>query len=205
VADAAAFCAQIGDGGSENAAATEDAAPEAIKADVTTMAEHGRGEIEAGMTGGPSSDDYFAAATSVGDYMADNCGYQVIDVKATDYEFDGIPADAETGMTLIRITNDGTEYHEVAVQRVDPGERRSIQKLLALPEADGGDLLDYLGHAFAPPGMSNWTVVNLVAGRHVALCYVPTGATPEALRSGETDAKAPSHAMKGMVAEMQVS
>ena len=89
---------------------------------------------------------------SVGDYMADNCGYQVIDVTATDDAFDGIPADAEAGKTLIRITNDGTEYHEVALQRVHDGETRSVEEILALPEEEGGDLLDYLGNAFAPPG-----------------------------------------------------
>ena len=75
--------------------------------------------------------------------MADNCGYQVIDVTATDYAFDGIPADAEAGKTLIRITNDGTEYHEVVLQRVHEGETRSVEEILALPEEEGGDLLDY--------------------------------------------------------------
>ena len=84
--------------------------------------------------------------------MADNCGYQVIDVTATDHAFDGIPADAEAGKTLIRITNDGTEYHEVVLQRVQQGETRSVEEILALPEEEGGDLLDYLGNAFAPPG-----------------------------------------------------
>ena len=67
------------------------------------------------------SDEFFAAATAVGDYMADNCGYQVIDVTATNHAFDGIPADAEAGKTLIRITNDGTEYHEVVLERVHDG------------------------------------------------------------------------------------
>lgn len=109
--------------------------------------------------------------------MADNCGYQVIDVTATDHAFDGIPADAEAGKTLIRITNDGTEYHEVVLQRVHQGETRSVEELLALPEEEGGDLLDYLGNAFAPAGLGNWTVVDLSAGRHVALCFIPTGAT----------------------------
>ena len=123
--------------------------------------------------------------------MADNCGYQVIDVTATDYAFDGIPADAEAGKTLIRITNDGTEYHEVVLQRVHEGETRSVEEILALPEEEGGDLLDYLGNAFAPPGLGNWTVVDLSAGRHAAMCFVPTGdhARGVAERSGRRHAR----------------
>ena len=190
--------------------AAEDVAPDEIRADVTTMAEENRAQVA---TGPPPeeqppvipSDDFFAAATSVGDYMADNCGYQVIDVAATDFAFDGIPADADAGKTLIRITNDGTEYHEVVLQRVQQGETRSVDEILALPE-EGGGLLEYLGYAFAPPGLGSWTVVDLSAGRHVAMCFVPIGATTtEALQSGQFDDAAQLHAMQGMFTEMQVS
>ena len=205
----------IGEGGDAadaeaSIAAAEEAAPEEISADVTTMAEEARAadRRRAQPRGEPPnvpSDEFFTAATAVGDYMADNCGYQVIDVTATDYAYDGIPADAEAGKTLLRITNDGTEYHEVVLQRVHAGETRSVEEILALPEQEGGDLLDYQGNAFAPPGLGNWTVVNLSAGRHAAMCYVPTGATPEAFQSGQVDDTAPPHTMKGMTAEMQVS
>ena len=221
--DVAAFCdaiAEVGlavsigegyEGIDPSLAAAEDVAPDEISADVTTMAEENRAQVAAGPPpeGEPlviPSDDFFVAATSVGDYMADNCGYEVIDVTATDHAFDGIPADAEAGKTLIRITNDGTEYHEVVLQRVQQGETRSVEEILALPEEEGGDLLDYVGNAFAPPGLGNWTVVDLSAGRHVAMCFIPTGATtPEALQSGQIDDTAQPHAMQGMFAEMQVS
>jgi hypothetical protein len=226
-ADAAAFCdaivksqaaslsVAIGEGGEAadaeaSIAAAEEAAPEEISADVTTMAEEARAQVAAGpqpeLVAPPNipSDEFFTAATSVGDYMAENCGYQVIDVTATDYAYDGIPADAEAGETLLRITNDGTEYHEVVLQRVHAGETRSVEEILALPEEEGGDLLDYQGNAFAPPGLGNWTVVNLSVGRHAAMCFVPTGATPEAFQSGQVDDNAP-HTMKGMTAEVKVT
>ena len=221
-ADVAAFCdaiAEVGlavsigegyEGMDSSLAAAEDIAPGEISADVTTMAEENRAQVAAGPPpeGQPPtipSDDFFAAATSVGDYMADNCGYQVIDVTATDHAFDGLPADAEAGKTLIRITNDGSEYHEVVLQHVHEGETRSVEEILALP-GEGGDLLDFLGNAFAPPGVGNWAVVDLSAGRHVAMCFIPTGATtPEALQSGQLDDTAQPHAMRGMLAEMQVS
>ena len=204
----AAFCDALvdADAGAAELAAAVKAAPEAISADVKAMAaEDGRATIEAGMTGVPSSDEFFAARTAVGDYMADNCGYQVVDVTATDDGFEGIPADAEAGKTLLRFTNDGSEYHEVALQEVLGGETRSVEEILTLPEEEGGALLDYRGGAFAAPGRGSWTVVDLSDGRYAALCYVATGATPESVDSGQFDDTAPSHAMKGMVAEMQVS
>jgi hypothetical protein len=151
------------------------------------------------------SDDFFAAAPSVGDYMADNCGYVVIDVTATDYAFDGIPADAQAGKTLIRITNDGTEYHEVVLERVPEGETRSLEEIVALPQQVEGDLLEYLGSAFAPPGQGNWTVVDLSAGRHAALCFIPVGATTPEAATGQIDDTTQLHATEGMFADMQVS
>jgi hypothetical protein len=214
--DAASLSVSLGEGGEDAAADAEaalaevgDVVPQEISAEVGIMTAEARAQIAAGPQpdGSPPnipSDEYFTAATVVGDYMADNCGYQVIDVTATDYAYDGIPADAEAGKTLLRITNDGTEYHEVVLQRVHAGETRSVEEILALPEQEGGDLLDYQGNVIAPPGLGNWTVVNLSAGRHGAMCFVPTGATPEAFQSGPVDGRLP-HTMKGMTAEMQVT
>ena len=184
-------------------------APDAIRADVTTMADEARAQFDAGPppAGTPPTlppDEFFTAAAAVGDYMAGHCGYPVVDVTATDHTFEGIPDAAAAGKTLIRITNEGTEYHEVVLQRVRQGETRSIEEILAIPEGSG-DLLDYLGYAFAPPGLGNWTVVDLSAGRHVFLCLIPSGATSvEALRNGQDDRTAQPHTMQGMFAEMQV-
>jgi hypothetical protein len=225
-ADAAAFCAAmpeadravnaISEGGSaEDAeaaiAAAEEAAPEEISDAVAGMAEEGRAQIAAGPPpedGPPNipSDEFFEAATEVGDYLAENCDFQVIDVTATNYAFDGIPEEAEAGATLIRLQNDGTEYHEVALQRLVEGETRTLDELLALPEEEvGAAIAGEVGFVFAPPGLGSWTVVDLEAGRNVALCFIPVGATPEALQGGTLDETAPPHAMEGMVAETQVS
>ena len=220
--DVAAFCdamsnvgvgLSIGEGNEgidPKLAAAEASAPDEIKTDVTTMAEENRAQVAAGepADGAPPAipeDGFFAAATSVGDYMADNCGYRVIDVTATDHAFTGIPADALAGKSLIRLTNDGTEYHEVVVERIKNNETRSVEEILALPDEQEGDLFDYRGSAFAPPGLSSWAVVDLSAGRHAALDFIPTGATtPDALLSDGLDT-AQRHTGQGMFAEVQVS
>ena len=220
--NAAAFCDTIDDVGlavsigegyegiDDALVAAEEIAPEEISAEVTTMAEESRAQVAAGPppAGAPPNipaDEFFVAAAAVGNYMADNCDYQVIDVAATDHAFDGIPADAEAGKTLIRITNDGTEYHEVVLERVQQGETRSIEEILALPQHEEGDLLNYLGSAFAPPGLSNWSVVNLSAGRHAALCFIPTGATTPEAATAQIDDTTQLHATQGMIADLQVS
>ena len=220
-ADVAAFCDAIDDMGlavslgegyegvDEALVAAEEIAPEEIRADVTTMADESRAQLDAGPppAGTPPSlppDEFFVAADAVGDYMADSCGYQVVDITATDHAFAGIPAVAEAGKTLIRITNQGTEYHEAVLQRISAGETRSVEEILAIPEGSG-DLLDYAGSAFAPPGLGSWTVVDLVPGRYAAMCFIPTGATTEEeLRGGQGDDTAQLHHTQGMFAEMQV-
>ena len=40
-------------------------------------------------------------------WAADNCGYQVVDVHATEYHFAGIPKKLEPGRTIFKLTNDG--------------------------------------------------------------------------------------------------
>jgi hypothetical protein len=172
------------------------------------MAEESRAQVAAGappdgVVPEPPPDEYFVAASAVGDYMADRCGYQVIDVTATEYAFEGIPAEAARGKTLLRLTNDGAEYHHLVLQVVRHGETRSLEEILALPE--GGDLLDYQSSAFAPPGLSSWTVVDLSVGRHAFMCIAPTGATsPEAFQSALAAETAPAHDTQGETAEMQV-
>lgn len=60
------------------------------------------------------------------------------------------------------------------------------------------------GFVFAPPGAGNHITADLEPGRDVALCFVPVGATPEAMASGAPLEGEP-HAMHGMVAELTVT
>jgi hypothetical protein len=188
----------------------EEIAPAAISAAVTAMADENRAQVAAGpppegTLPNPAPDAYFTAAAEVGDYLADHCDYRVIDVTSTDHAFAGIPAEAARGKTLFLLTNDGTEYHDFAVQRVSPGETRSLEEILALPDG-GGDLLDYQANAFTPPGHRNWIVVDLKPNRYIAECSMPIGATtPEALRNLQADDTTPRHHTQGMTADFHVA
>jgi hypothetical protein len=224
-ADAAAFCdvyvdtnAQIGaldseQGGDPEAAgaaldAAEEAAPSDIADAVQTMVATGREQLEAPpqQEGPPDipSDEYFDAASEVGAWAADNCDFTTMDVTAKNYEFEGVE-DIDAGTALVQLKNEGTEFHEIALMRIADGETRPLDELLKLPPEEVGTVATEVGGSFAPPSAGNATTFDLEPGRYVALCFVPVGATPEALQSGQQLDENNGHFMHGMVAEFQVS
>jgi hypothetical protein len=151
------------------------------------------------------SEAFFSASVDVGGYLADNCDFATLDVTATNYKFDGIADSVSAGTTVMTFDNKGTEFHEMALVRIDEGEERSLEELLALPEDEVDSLITEKGFVLAPPGAQTYTTADLDPGRYVAICFVPVGATPEALESGATLNEEDGHFMHGMVAEFEVA
>ena len=185
-----------------------DLAPEAIASDVEVLVTEAREmaaqpETEEGPPPIPS-DEFFASSVAVGDYMTENCDVEPVEVTADEYAFEGFPETVPAGTALVALSNAGTEYHEVALMRIADGETRSIEELLALPEEEVGTVVTSAGFVFAPPGQASYVTADLEPGRYAALCFVPVGATPEALESGAALDEADMHAMHGMVAEFEV-
>jgi hypothetical protein len=225
-ADSAAFCdtyaatnakiaALDSDQGGDPAAAgaaldaAEKGAPSDISTAVKTMVATGREQLAAPpQEGGPPDippAEYFDAAEKVGAWAADNCDFTTMDVTAKNYEFEGLE-DVSAGTTLVQLTNEGTEFHEIVLMHIADGETRPLDELLKLPPEEVGNVATEVGGAtFAPPSAGNATTVDLEPGRYAALCFVPVGATPEALQSGQQLDENNGHFMHGMVAEFQVS
>ena len=190
----------------------DEAAPSQIKDAVATMTATGRDQI-----GGSADQDdhsgpplppaeFFTASAEVGTWVADNCKFGDMQVAATENAFSGVPATAPAGPTLIRLTNNGAEYHEIVLFRVAEGEMRSAQALVALPEDQFAAALQQAGGStLAAPGTVGVNSVDLAPGRYVAACFIPVGSTPAAFAGGQIDPNAPTHAVQGMVAEFQVS
>ena len=88
--------------------------------------------------------------------------------------------------------------------RIADGEERPVEELLTLPEDEVGGLVTSKGFVFAPPGKASYVTTELEPGRYVALCFVPVGATPDALASGAPLDDADMHAMHGMAAQFEV-
>jgi hypothetical protein len=192
--------------------AADEAAPSPIKDAVATMTATGRDQIG----GGADQDDhsgpplppaeFFTASAEVGAWVADNCKFGDLRVTATDHAFSGVPATAAAGPTLIRLTNNGAEYHEIVLFRVADGDMRSAEALVALPdEARAAALQQAGGSTLAAPGGQGVNSIDLEPGRYVAACFIKVGATPDAFASGQIDPNAPTHAAQGMVAEFQVA
>jgi hypothetical protein len=190
----------------------EDSAPDEIAEAVGTMVSESKAlaaEAEDAPEGeGPPpipSDGFFAASAEVGGYLGENCDLAALDVTATEYAFDGIPEEVPAGTTLLTFANDGTEFHEAVVMQIAEGEERSFEELMALPEEESMALVTNKAFVFTPPDTETYVTAELDPGRYVAICFVPTGATPEALESGATLDESDGHFMHGMVTEFQVS
>jgi hypothetical protein len=190
--------------------AAADAAPDEIAEAVGTMVT----ETQALMAeqaaapeqeGGPPpipTEAFFTASSEVGGYLSDNCHFETLDITATNYEFDGIPETVPAGTTVLNFTNEGTEFHEIALAQLPEGEERPLEELLALPEEPP---LTDKAFVLAPPGVDTYVTADLEPGRYVGICFVPVGATPEALQSGAPLNEEDGHFMHGMVAEFTVS
>lgn len=229
-ADAAAFCdaavavdtASLGlesgdtspDEVDQRLQAAEDSAPDEISGAVATLVDEARtmlseagDEVAAEEEGPPPipGDEFFAASAEVGAYLSDNCDFETVEVTATNYEFAGIPESVPAGTTLFTLANEADEFHEIALFAIAEGEERSVEELLALPDEEVEGLVTEKAFSLAPPGAESFVTAELEAGRYVVLCFVPVGATPEALESGEPLDEADSHFMHGMLAEFEAA
>jgi hypothetical protein len=131
-----------------------------------------------------------------------HCGFNQLDVVAKEYALGGIGSELAAGPTVINLTNAGAEMHEMAVLRKNPGVTEPVEELLALPEDEARTKLTFVGASFAAPGQVGHTVVDLVPGEYVAVCFLPTGATPEAMaemEGGGAELDGPPHFVHGMM------
>ncbi|MGH8982318.1 MAG: hypothetical protein ACRDY6_00370 [Acidimicrobiia bacterium] len=141
------------------------------------------------------------AISTIDTWVADNCGYEVVDVTATEYQFEGIPEALEAGTTLFRFTNEGAELHDIGIARIKGDE--SIEEILALPEEEAQEKAPLVAFGFATQGQTSIVYTKLTkAGTYGAACFVPVGATsPETAETAE----GPPHFMEGMTAEFEVT
>jgi len=139
-------------------------------------------------------------------------------VTAADYSFQNLPKEVDAGTTLAFKNASTKELHEMVVIRIPDDERRSVQELVNLPEAQQEAL--FSGEPamvlFAPPGGE---VIKAVGdgkltekGRYAVICAVPTGADPAAyLQAAQAGGNGPSqvaggppHLVQGMYGQITV-
>ena len=110
--------------------------------------------------------------------------------------------------TVITFSNVGSEFHEMAIMRRNEGTDAPVDELLMLPQEEASALVTNVGGAFAAPGTTGYTIVDLEPGKYIVSCFVPTGMTPAAfdeMMAGGPEPDGAPHAMNGMVAEFEVT
>ena len=155
-----------------------------------------------------------STATATGTTAAEG---ETVEITGVDYAFEGVPETAEVGTELTFTNASEVEAHEMLMFQLPEGETRTVEELLALPETEAQEIVGPpIGVAVALPGEDGEVVegelVAAEAGRYVLLCFIPTGADPEAIAeamqnpTGEAPQVegGPPHAAQGMYAEFTV-
>lgn len=176
---------------------------------------------------GCSSDDTGAAAnttakpaTTVARSDADSPDSGVVKVTAVDYEFKDLPSEVTAG-TRFELTNAAPgELHELVAFKLPDDERRSVDELLKLPEAEIGKLMGSMAPAtviLAPPGGRQVNAVGdgtlTEKGRYMVICTIPTGADPGEYLQAAAKSNGgppsvpggPPHMVHGMFSELTVN
>lgn len=153
------------------------------------------------------SDEFRDPASEMERYVAQNCGHHVVEVSATEYGFDGVPASMASGPTVFHFVNDGEEIHEgLLFRRAEGVDGDPIELLTADPSGSSGDL-EEVGVAFVgEAGDESYLTTDLEPGAYVLACFFPQGA--ETLDdiptdSGTEDATT-DHRSAGMVVAFDV-
>ncbi len=114
-------------------------------------------------------------------FVKDNCGFGEINVTAADYSYTGLEAEYAAGPTIVTLTNEGEEVHEMIVLRVNDDVTETAAEIVALPEEEAFSKVAVKGVAFAFPGAEGFSAVDLEPGRYIGVCFIPQGATPDVM------------------------
>lgn len=204
----------------------EENAPEEISSDVDTVVEGVRTSLEEGDMDAMATPEIFEADGAIDEYVFDNCELDSThEIVGVNYAFEDVPENISPGQVGIRLDNQGEDFHEAVIFRIDDETDLSVEELLDLPEEEGQELAEFKGVAFAEPGNQASAVVDLEEGRYAFVCFIPVGATsledlegpggPEAEESpeagespdgedGDEQEGPPPHFTQGMFAEFTV-
>jgi hypothetical protein len=179
-------------------ARVEETAPEEIAGDVETAASMAREAVTTGDTAALDGPEFQEADAAMDEYMLAECGYEQVEAVGVDFAYEGIPASVPAGTTALTFTNEGEELHEIGLARINDDVTLSVEELLALPEEQAMTMVTFTGGAFAEPGASDTTFLELEPGRYAAVCFIPQGTTHD------TEGSGPPHVALGMLAEFTV-
>ncbi len=141
----------------------------------------------------------------------------VIELTASDYGFEGLPARVQSGTTFTLKNTSSEELHEYAAIRLPDDETRSVEELLQLPPGELAAFFPLVDSVMiAPPGEDGFPVVGTGTltepGRYAFICAIPTGADPAEYLAAAAESEegppevdgGPPHFTLGMYGEVVV-
>ena len=96
-------------------------------------------------------------------------------------QFRGLPSEVPAGPAIFTLENAGEQVHDIFVMRLDDDVTLSASEIEALPKDEVMTIGTLAAFAFAFPGTLSYATADLAPGRHVTVCLVFDGATPEVL------------------------
>lgn len=181
-------------------ATAEDTVPPELEEQMGVVAATVREALETRDDRAFESEEFSQNEEEVDQWVADNCGFEQIDVTAVDYAFQGVPETIPAGTVMFAFSNEGKEMHEMLTVRYkDPST--TIEDLMKLSDKEAQKAIDFLGASFGPPGASDVEGKELTPGKYALLCFVPVGSTSE---KAARKADGPPHVARGMFAEFTV-
>lgn len=146
-------------------------------------------------------DEEFAVADkAVDDFLVEECDVNEISATTVDYEFEGLPTSSPAGLTALKITNEGDEFHEIVLMRINDDVTDSIEDLLELPEEEVEGKVTPAGVVLAMPGTSAINFFDLKPGRYGVLCFISKDSDAEHEFQGD----GLPHFTEGMVEELEI-
>lgn len=155
------------------------------------------------------------ALAACGDNGANISEPGTIEVELSDFRFEDLPRSVEAGTQIAISNTSATELHELVAFRLDDGDDRTVDDVLADPAALLASEPTLV--LIAAPGSDEHVVAvgdGALAepGRYLIACFIPTGADPDeylaaaATSEGPPDVPGgPPHIAHGMFAEILVN
>ncbi|MBI2935459.1 MAG: hypothetical protein HYY31_01400 [Chloroflexi bacterium] len=103
-------------------------------------------------------------------------------VSMQDFKY-GVPAKFSAGKTVLQVTNDGKQPHEMSLYRLKGISGDQFLQILSAPPTAGGappgppPFEEAGGFGAVMPGATGWTTLDLTRGDYAMLCFIPDPAS----------------------------
>ncbi len=157
--------------------ASMEPAPELIRADVARLLAVARDGASTGDSATFASPEAAAAGRNIDQYMLRECGYENIEVTATDTAYRGLPPTVGSGPVGITLANHGDDAHQVLLVRLRDDVTQPFTEILDLPPEQRMQMATAIGSVEAEPGETSTVFLRLSPGRYGAADFLSQGTT----------------------------